>query len=296
MAPKGTTDGSVALVALALSLSGAMWPGAQAAAAQEVGEAFRDCDVCPEMVVVPGGRFTMGSPETEEERAVWEWSQREVSIGYAFAVGVYEVVFEEWDACVRAGGCGRHEPDDEGWGRGRRPVINVNWDDAWQYADWLTEQTGEEYRLLSEAEWEYVARAGTRTARYWGETAQQQCSYANGFDCFGLAETGFDFMETVGCRDRQRTTAPAGSFQPNPFGLYDVLGNVSERVDDCWNQDHDGAPTDGTPWYTGDCSSRVYRGGSWLTEPGDLRSAFRLYTASDTRRRDLGFRVARRVQ
>ena len=153
-------------------------------------------------------------------------------------------------------------------------MINVSWDDAWAYADWLTERTGEEYRLLSEAEWEYVARAGTETARYWGESAQQQCQYANGYDAVGHAEHGFD-RNPVGCQDRQANTAPVGSYRPNAFGLYDVLGNVFEWVDDCWNDSYEGAPTDGSPRYTGDCSLVCCAAAPGAASPGILRSAFR---------------------
>ena len=260
-------------------------------AAQATGEVFRDCDVCPELVVVPPGSFMMGSPDSEEGRSPWEGPQHRVTIDYPFAVGVYEVTFEEWDACVLAGGCGDHEPDDEGWGRDRRPVINVSWNDAWAYADWLT---GEEYRLLSEAEWEYSTRAGTETARYWGESAQQQCHYANGYDAVGHAEHGIEGRDLVGCRDRQANTAPVGSYRPNAFGLYDVLGNVAEWVDDCWNGSYEGAPDDGTPTYVGDCNRRVFRGGAWGFAPRSIRSAYRLgFRASNRQANDLGFRLAR---
>ena len=156
----------------ALAAIGSLMP-TRATEAQQVSEVFRDCDVCPEMVVVPAGSFMMGSPETEEGRRDNEGPQRQVTIDYAFAVGVYEVTFDEWGACVQGGGCGGYQPHDV-WGRGRLPVRDVHWEDAWQYADWLTPQTGQEYRLLSEAEWEYVARAGTRTARYWGDETRQQ--------------------------------------------------------------------------------------------------------------------------
>lgn len=262
--------------------------------AQEVGEVFQDCDVCPAMVVVPGGTFLMGSPEAEEGRDPWEEPQHRVTMGYALAVSVYEVTFDEWEACVRGGGCEGYEPADREWGRGKRPVINVSWNDAWWYADWLTEQTGQEYRLLSEAEWEYVARAGTRTARYWGDTAQEQCRYGNGYDAVAHAVHGFS-TDPVGCRDRQGNTAPVGSYRPNRFGLYDMLGNVEEWVDDCENTDYDGAPTDGSAWYTGDCSVRVYRGGSWRSEPEELRAAYRMYSSVDYRSSSRGFRIARAV-
>ena len=258
---------------------------------------FRDCDVCPEMVVVPPGSFMMGSPDSEAGRFDWEGPQHRVTIDYTFAVGVHEVTFEEWAACVRAGGCGGHEPYDYGWGQGRRPVIDVSWDDARAYADWLTEWTGEEYRLLSEAEWEYVARAGTETARYWGESARQQCRYANGYDAVGHAEWGFSW-DPVGCRDRQANTAPAGSYRPNAFGLHDVLGNVWEWVDDCWNGSHEGyeaAPMDGSPRNTGDCSARALRGGSWAMPAGYLRSAARFGFQAGLRDDSYGFRLARTI-
>ena len=206
-----------------------------------------------------------------------------MTIDYAFAVGVYEVTFEEWDACVRAGDCGGYEPDDYGYGRGRHPVTNVSWDNAWRYADWLTAQTGEEYRLLSEAEWEYVARARTETARYWGDSESEQCRYANGDD------------DDVSCSDGYENTAPVGSFQPNGFRLYDVLGNVWEWVDDCWNEDYEGAPFDGSTWYRGDCSQRVLRGGSWYLDPDNLRSANRSRFSAGNRLNDDGFRLARTI-
>ena len=167
----------------------------------------------------------------------------------------------------------------------------MHWEDAWQYADWLTEQTGEEYRLLSEAEWEYVARAGTRTERYWGDAEREQCRYANGYDANGHLEHGFDW-ESVGCRDRQASTAPAGTYLPNGFGLYDVLGNVWEWVDDCCG-DYEDAPADGRSSYEGDCSPRVLRGGSWGNKPRALRSALRDRDPAGYRSYINGFRVAR---
>ena len=192
------------------------------------GRVFRDCAACPEMVVVPAGSFTMGSPASEKGRWDDEGPRHRVTIGYSLAVGVYEVTFAEWDACVRAGACGRYRPDDEGWGRGGRPVINVSWEDAREYVRWLSRETGAPYRLLSEAEWEYVARAGTETARYWGDSESGQCLNANGDD------------DDVNCTDGYANTAPVGSFQPNTFGLYDVLGNVWEWTEDCWNRNYSG--------------------------------------------------------
>ena len=259
------------------------------AAAQQVGEVFRDCEACPEMVVVPAGSFMMGSPETEEGRRDNEGPQRQVTIYYAFAVGVYEVTFDEWDACVRGGGCGGYEPHD--WfGRGRRPVSDVHWEDAWQYADWLTEQTGNEYRLLSEAEWEYAARAGTRTARYWGDGTREQCRYANGYDAVARYGSG----NRVGCRDRQENAAPVGSYRPNDLGLYDVLGNVWEWVDDCY-AGYEDAPADGRSSYAGDCDYRMVRGGGFYYAPNYLRSAYRRRGEAGSRSLHRGFRVARSV-
>ena len=146
------------------------------------GRIFRDCDNCPQMVVVPAGNYMMGSPASEEGRDEDEGPRHRVTIGYPLAVGVHEVTFAEWDACEAAGGCGGYRPDDEGWGRGSRPVINVSWEDAREYVRWLSRETGEAYRLPSESEWEYVARAGTTTARHWGESESGQCGYGNGAD------------------------------------------------------------------------------------------------------------------
>ena len=150
-------------LAAALALAAAAL-GAGPATGQGTGDVFRDCAACPEMVALPAGYFTMGSPASEAGRYDNEGPQRQMRIGYRLAVGRYEVTFEEWDACAADGGCKGYRPDDEGWGRGRRPVVNVSWSDAWSYALWLSRKTGEEYRLMTEAEWEYAARAGTRTA------------------------------------------------------------------------------------------------------------------------------------
>ena len=209
-------------VALLLGIAG-MLTSTRASVAQVVGEVFRDCEVCPEMVVAAPGIFLMGSPDTEAGRDDDEGPQHEVTIDYAFAVGVYEVTFDEWDACVRAGGCGGHEPIDWGWGRGTRPVIFVDWENAWTYADWLTEQTGEEYRLLSEAEWEYVARAGTQTARFWGESEREQCRFANGYDAIAILSTSgmpvYAGAAVGGIRSLTTSGAAEGVPQPASHGM-----------------------------------------------------------------------------
>ena len=236
---------------------------------------FRDCPSCPLMAVLPAGEFVMGSPSNEEGRSANESPQHQVRIAKPFAVGVYEVTLDEWNACVAAGGCG-HRPGDEGWGGGSRPVINVSWNDARDYVGWLSGRTGHGYRLLSEAEWEYAARAGTTTAYSWGN------------------EVGSNRANCRGCGSQwdNRQTAPVGSFPANAFGLYDMQGNVWEWVEDCWNEGYAGAPANGEAWLGGDCSVRVLRGGSWINGPRLLRSALRLRLAPGYRFH-LGFRVAR---
>ena len=225
----------------------------------------------------------MGSPESEEKRDDDEGPQHRVTISEAFGVGVHEVTFDEWDACVSAGGCGGYRPDDEGWGRGRRPVINVSWEDAQRFVEWLREETGEPYRLLSEAEWEYVARGGTSTPFHTGRTISTSQANYEGNYTYGNGRKG----------EYRERTLPIGSFGANAFGLHDVHGNVWEWVEDCWNESYRGAPSDGSAWERGDCSFRVVRGGSWYDYPRDLRSAYRdryLFTSLiDV----FGFRVAR---
>ena len=247
-------------------------------AAMRPGKVFRDCPECPEMVVVPAGSFMMGSPSSERSRGNDEGPQHGVTIPEPFAVGKYEVTFAEWDACVAAGGCNGHRPGDRGWGRGQRPVIDVNWGDAKAYVGWLSRKTGERYRLLSEAEWEYAARAGTRTRYHWGHSIGR-----NQANCDGC-----------GSRWDDEKTAPVGSFPANGFGLHDVHGNVWEWVEDCWHGSYAGAPTDGRAWATGgDCERRVLRGGSWNFIPWFLRSAFRFRLTAGGRLYSFGFRVAR---
>jgi formylglycine-generating enzyme required for sulfatase activity len=252
------------------------------------GDVFSDCAGCPSMIVVPAGTFTMGSPPTENGRSEHEGPQRTVTIGSDFAVGRYEVTWAEWDACVADGGCSSAGPDgaggDEGWGKGERPVINVSWDDAQAYVSWLSRKTGKTYRLLSEAEWEYAARAGTSRAYWWGSSASHEyANYGSDECCSGLA-TG---------RDQWENTAPVGSFPANGFGLYDMHGNVWEWTQDCWNDSYSGAPKNGSAWTSGNCSRPVVRGGSWYFNPQILRSADRFSIDTWTRDKGCGFRVAR---
>jgi formylglycine-generating enzyme required for sulfatase activity len=234
------------------------------------------------MVMIPAGSFEMGSPENEQARRSTEGPQHKVNVPASFAAGKFEVTFDEWDACVRNGGCA-HNPADLGWGRGKRPVINVSWNDAQQYVQWLSTRTRKTYRLLSEAEWEYVARAGTKTPFNTGANINpKQASY----------DTSLSFAGSVTATARYGTV-PVGSFQGNAFGLYDVHGNVWEWTEDCWNEDYVGAPSDASARITGDCGSRAIRGGSWINRPQLARSAVRNGYSPLNRINDLGFRVAR---
>ena len=239
---------------------------------------FRDCPVCPEMVVVPAGSFRMGCVSGQDCQDS-EKPVHRVTIAAPFAVGKYEVTFDEWDACVADGGCSGYRPKElGGWGRGRRPVVRVSWNNAQAYVLWVSKKTGKPYRLLSEAEWEYAARAGSETAYSWGN------------------EIGRNRANCDGCGGR-RQTAPVGSFAANAFGLHDVHGNVWEWVQDCWNETYAGAPADGSAWEQEDCNSRVWRGGGWTDHPltNRLRSAQRSARRAGYRDNHLGFRVARSV-
>jgi formylglycine-generating enzyme required for sulfatase activity len=192
---------------------------------------------------------------------------------------------------VSAGGCS-HRPNDQGWGRGRRPAIDVSWNDiTQQYLPWLSRKTGKTYRLLSEAEWEYVARAGTTTRYHFGDSERDLCTYGNVADL--SAKEKNPGWTLANCRDGHVNTAPVGSFQPNAFGLYDVHGNVWEWVQDCWNGNYSGAPSDGSARTTVDCGRRVLRGGSWYSNPLYLRAASRGRGTPDFRVDYLGFRVGR---
>ena len=253
-----------------------------AAGARKVRDNFKDCPDCPEMVVVPAGSFTMGSPDKEPEHQSTESPQHEVTFEKPFAVGKFAVTFAEWDACVDGGGCGGYRPSDQGWGRGDRPVINVSWNDAQAYVKWLSEKTGKQYRLLSEAEREYVTRAGTKGAFWWGASISPEQANYNGGYAYNNGSTGKYRGQTVTVK----------SFEPNPWGLYQVHGNVWEWVEDCWHDSYHNAPSDGSAWTTGTCSSRVLRGGSWSYDPANLRAARRDGSSPVSRYLDIGFRVA----
>ncbi|MGQ0619783.1 MAG: SUMF1/EgtB/PvdO family nonheme iron enzyme [Panacagrimonas sp.] len=250
---------------------------------------FRDCSETPEMIRLPSGTFLMG--ETGGVGHAYEQPVREVSIA-SFSIGRHETTFFEWDTCHDDGGC-QKRPDDEGWGRGFRPVINVDWIDAQQYVAWLSRRTGQTYRLPSEAEWEYAARAGTVSSYSWGDASGEACDFANTLDLSGLSQHP-NWTWNVLCIDAFAHTAPVGSFPPNPWGLHDMHGNVWEWVQDCWHSDYTDAPTDGSAWVTGpDCGKRVNRGGGWGNNPRSLRSANRDADNADGSGDAFGFRVVR---
>ncbi len=272
------------------------------ALAQEALSTFKDCDVCPEMVVIPGGSFVMGSRSREESLIEVdrhpvmglyffdnEGPQHRVTIRHPFAVGKYEVTFREWDACVADGGCNGYRPDDEGWGRGNRPAIHVSWEHAQTYLSWLSRKSGAEYRLLSEAEWEYAARAATTTPFHFGPTiSTDQANFDGHYFIYGggIFDSGSKGVD-------RRKTVPVGSFPSNAFGLHDVHGNVWEWVEDCYNDSYAGAPSNGDAWTAGECGKRVIRGGSFDVPSKYVRAAYRGSGGTIGRDYDGGFRVAR---
>jgi formylglycine-generating enzyme required for sulfatase activity len=248
-------------------------------------QTFKDCDACPEMVLVPAGSFVMGSPDSEPGHNGDEAPQHRVTIAKPFAIGKYEVTTAEWNAClaeVCAGG-GTTKPDSD-----RVPVTNISWNEAKAYVAWLSRRTGKEYRLPSEAEWEYAARAGSMSAYHTGSTLRaEQANVAP------EQAKSPGMMSGFGMKPSAQQTVPVGRYPPNEFGLHDVHGNVWEWVEDCVNDGYAGAPTDGSAWTTGNCAKRVVRGGSWVDYPVGARSAIRSGLGTGDRGRALGLRVAR---
>lgn len=250
---------------------------AQAAKETMAGHTFQDCDRCPKMTVIPAAEFRMGEPGASPSSTAQP--VRQVTIPGPLAVGTYEVTWDEWEYCVASGGC-KAGPTDKGFGRGTRPVTRIKWRETKDFVRWLSLKTGENYRLLSEAEWEYAARATTKGAYWWGDSVGS--NRANCKDC-GSAWGG-------------KATAPVGSYAPNLFGLYDTAGNASEYVEDCWADSYRGMPNDASP-RIGNCDQRrhVMRGGSWKVGSAKLRSFHRDYRGSNLRYARVGFRVAREI-
>jgi formylglycine-generating enzyme required for sulfatase activity len=248
----------------------------EAERALKPGKTFKECAKdCPEMIVLPAGEFLMGSLVTEKGHDESEGPRHKITINEPFAVSKFAVTFDEWDACSLVGGC--LEASDSDFGRGTKPVINISWDDAQRYVAWLSRMTGKSYRLITEAEWEYAARAGGQTAYIWGD------------------EIGDGKANCNGCSNepRKKETSPVDSFEPNDFGLYNMAGNVWQWVEDCFKDNYEGAPTDGSARTADDCNNRVIRGGSWYENPSLLRVAQRLVFNRGNRAYDVGFRVAR---
>ncbi len=231
----------------------------------------RDCDDCPELALVPAGSFEMGSNEMFE----FEKPVRSVTIGSAFYIGTREVTFEEWDSCVAQGGCS-HRPGDRNLGRGKRPVTDIHWNDAGAYLVWLSLKTGRKYRLPTEAEWEYSARAGTTTSYPWGSAIDKEKANCNGCNA-----------------QPRRQSSEVAQFPANGFGLYDMAGNAAEWVADCWSENYRASPRDGSAYSPPGCRERVLRGGSFNNDPRYLRSAARFKYEADVRFYTNGFRVMR---
>jgi formylglycine-generating enzyme required for sulfatase activity len=234
-------------------------------------EIFTDCADCPNMVVIPAGSFQMGSSESNDEKPIHKVYIKQ------FSMSQTEVTFEQWDLCYNAGGCS-HNPQDEGWGRGLRPVINVSWNDAQEYIRWLNRETSKIYRLPSESEWAYAAYAGSTAMYSWGESINCKLADYNDDKC------------------NSKGTSPVKSYAKNKFGLYDMHGNVWEWVEDKWHNNYNEAPTNGSAWTIGGSSHRVLRGGSWKQGAMELRTAFRDYFTPTSRAFNNGFRLAQDKQ
>lgn len=305
-------------LAASLALLGALSCANAEARLELLNEEFQDCETCPLMVRIPAGNFTMGALSSDRQQQHDEGPRHPVHFASPFAVGKYELTRGEYAAFVKEtqhrtdGGCfhrpgpvpivdsqfdwanpGYEQTDDH-------PAVCVNWNDAVAYTSWLSKHTGEQYRLLSESEWEYVARAGTQSERYWGSSEDDGCEFANGADLNGQADLPPGWT-VAKCNDGHAHTAPVGSLRPNAFGLHDMLGNVAEWVADCWNDTYEGAPADGSAWTTGACDRPILRGASWADDPRFLRSANRYgyyFMGADSKNSryvNFGFRIARAI-
>jgi formylglycine-generating enzyme required for sulfatase activity len=302
-----------AAATLALAAAVAAWPAAGADTEREPGSAFRDCDDCPEMIGLPAGSFVMGTPGAMPARgaAAAEGEVALVAFAQPFALARREVTRGEYARFIADSG---HEPQpgcrlwdaelarfSEDGRRGWRdigaaddwPATCVSFGDALAYVQWLSEKAGARYRLPSEAEWEYAARAGNQALRPWGDDADMGCDFANTYDLVAAARYRLGWPETR-CRDGHAELAPVGQFAANAFGLQDMIGNAREWVQDCATGSYVGRPRDGRAWeWIGGCGERIQRGGSWLTPPAESRSAWRNSAPAGDRAADTGFRVAR---
>ena len=258
----------------------------------KAGEVLADCAGCPELVVIEPGRFRMGSPADEDGRGADEGPMRFITLREPLAFGRLEVTFDQWDACVSDGGCDGYRPSDEGWGRGDRPVINVSHQDAQSYLRWLSRISGKAYRLPSEAEWEFVARAGSEAPTPWSVSNLDACSFANIHDSSSDVANNLRWRAAQ-CDDGFATTATTGAFLPNTYGVHDMLGNVWEWTGDCYTDDLSLIATDGSATANGDCRAYALRGGGWRDRLSEIRLASRAKARPSSRTSLDGFRVVR---
>jgi len=296
----------LAMFAVVLTTPGLVEAANKDAANLKPGAVFKECRNCPDMVVIPAGKFVMGTPEDQEMHEKDEY-QHEVTIAKPFALSKTEVTWDQWEACVRDNACdgaavdvalrldrdGKPDPNYKDWGRGNRPVVGVSWYDAQHYVGWLNRKTGNDdaYRLASEAEWEYAARAGTTTIYGWGDKLDH--NYGN----FG--QDGHELGPMAQGRDVwENETAPVGSFPPNAFGLYDMFGNAFEWIEDCYLEDLRKGPSDGSANKNGSCNSREFRSGSFISNPHMHRAGNRVpgYVPTTRGRNYLSIRVAKTLE
>lgn len=307
------------VVGLALSCVGGVAPAATPVSAPmnaAAGEQLRECNACPEMIVVPAGSFTIGSPPEEAGRRNDEGPQRVIRVGRPFAVGRYEITRRQYEAFLRdskhevSGGCVTDRRNPGQWAADAQtnfhdpgfaqtpdhPAACVSWNDAAAYVGWLNSKTAGGYRLLTEAEWEYVARAGSTAAYPWGPSIHDGCAHMNGYDKNILARKGDLYREEevpfANCSDGYLNTAPVGSFKANAFGVHDMIGNLAEWVEDCATESYAVMQVDGVST-GGDCGKRMVRGGSWGTQPRQLRSAERIRYKPTDLDDSIGIRVAK---
>jgi formylglycine-generating enzyme required for sulfatase activity len=273
------------------------------------GEVFRDCPTCPLMKALPAGRFAQGAGDSEAAATSLEKPKHAVNIGYPFGMGVYEVTVGEFREFAEATqhkstGCQMYdgswqERPELGWSNvgypqtATHPVVCVSWREAREYADWLSQRTGQRYRLPTESEWEYAARAGSTASRPWSNNVEAACNSANVAD--QTAAQQYPGWKVHPCTDGYVYSSPVGSFQPNDFGLYDTLGNVFEWVEDCWHADYNGAPSNGSAWLTTECTQRDMRGGSWFTAAPLVSVSARNRFADTYKSNSVGFRLVREI-
>lgn len=277
--------------------------------APKAGTIFRDCPDCPEMVAIPAGSFDMGSPDSEDGRdkdeepvhqvtvASFALSKTEITRGQ-FAAFVRETKYNAGDKCWTFAE-GKFKEREGDWRKpgyaqdNRHPVTCINWHDAQAYAAWMSQKTGKQYRLPTEAEWEYAARGNTTTSRYWGDNPALACKYANVADKTAKTKIPGSFAWVAHeCTDGFPYTAPVGSFKANAFKLNDILGNLWEWTEDNYHDKYDGAPTDGSAW-KGEDTKHALRGGSWNSDPQNVRAAVRNGNKPSLRFSIFGFRIAR---